>query len=192
MAGLVDTMETGDYLITEIFLPKQDCSIISAKSSPGQIMEVAKELMARPKGDRLIEKLRFWGHSHAEMERFASTQDEAQMEAFSKNCDFFIRGILNKRQTMKFDLFLYDKQITVVDVPWFVNSNIPTPNRQAWRSQLKSKVKGRKFLPPRVRGEPEWARQQRLRQQGYGGLPCLNEQFGHEQYNHERGFDGKG
>lgn len=145
--GTVSQMpDSADLLIEEIFLPKQECHTAMAKLSVDGLMDVYNELMARKDGDKLVDKLRFWGHSHVNMDVEPSKQDEEQMEMFEKNkCDFFVRGIVNKKAKMKFDVFYYKTNVAVLDCPWTMHFTVSENKRLHWRQSIKSKVKESSF-----------------------------------------------
>lgn len=133
--------DSHDLLIDEIFLPKQECHYATTKLSVDGLMDVYNELMERKDGDKLVDSLRFWGHSHVNMDVDPSRQDEEQMEMFKKNkCDFFIRGIVNKKAKMKFDVFYYNTNVACLDCPWAMYFVANEEKRLEWRASLKTKV----------------------------------------------------
>jgi hypothetical protein len=139
--GTVTQMEDADLLIEEIFLPKQECHFATTKLSVDGLMDVYNELMARKDGAKLVDKLRFWGHSHVNMDVEPSKQDNDQMEMFQKNkCDFFVRGIVNKKAKMKFDVFYYNTNVVVLDCPWTLHFTVSDNKRLQWRQSIKNKV----------------------------------------------------
>ena len=105
--GLVDMLEDGDYLITDIYVPLQ-----TVHGAETDIDEDAMEALF----DQIIDegndpsKLRYWGHSHVNMGVGPSGQDENQLEEYLDACDWFIRGIYNKQGAAKVDVFDRTKQ----------------------------------------------------------------------------------
>ena len=164
--GLVDKMPNGiDLRISRIMLPKQVCSSVTTKLDATALAELGESLLKLPNGTAVINKLRFWGHSHVNMETFASGQDDAQMDDFKENgCDFMIRGIMNKRGSMKFDIYYYEREMVIKDVPWNIYFPVERKKRAYWQTQIDAKVSsgyigrsGREFVSGD--GRPPWQRQ---------------------------------
>ena len=101
--GLVDTLEKGDYLITEIFIPEQEATATEADIKPEAVMALYNQLMDQ---DIDTSKLIYWGHSHVNMGVTPSGQDEDQLEEYlqMETCNVFIRGIYNKSNAEKVDV----------------------------------------------------------------------------------------
>lgn len=95
--GLVDIVE-GGYLITDIFVPKQDVLPTETDIKPEDIAELA---LAVDDPEKLI----YWGHSHVNMGVSPSAQDELQTLEYLEHADIFIRGIYNKKGENKVDVF---------------------------------------------------------------------------------------
>lgn len=139
--GLVDR-KGKDFLIHEIFLPKQSCSGAHTELDPNGQLDIYNELCKRPDGQKLAEEhLRFWGHSHVWAAPEPSPRDMDQMREFKEaEADYFIRGILNKRGQMKFAVFYFDLGIAILDVPWMVLFDITSKRRRFWKKEIKDKV----------------------------------------------------
>ena len=140
--GIVDVMPNGhDLRISRIMLPKQECSSATTNLEAEALGEIGQALLKQPSGTELYNKLRFWGHSHVSMDVGPSGQDNDQMEMFKENgCDYFVRGIMNKRGKMKFDVFYYERQTVILDVPWTIYFPIDGKKRKFWEDQIKNKV----------------------------------------------------
>jgi hypothetical protein len=91
-----------DYIIDEIFVPKQKVSGTETDISPETVGELLYEIV---KKDKDPSKLIYWGHSHVNMGVSPSGQDNKQMEAFLENATYFIREIRNKRGDSAVDVF---------------------------------------------------------------------------------------
>jgi len=144
--GIVEQKNDGALLIKEIFVPKQECHATTTKFDKDGIMDVYTEIMKRPNGADLVNQLRFWGHSHVMFDTIPSPQDEDQMEDFRKNkCDYFIRGIFNKLGSARFDVFDYQKNIAMLDVPWAICPEIGIPSKTKAKNLIRSKVKEVKY-----------------------------------------------
>lgn len=116
--GSVEVLQSG-YLIEDTFLIKQDVSAATTELSSEGLAEFANEILSCPGGEMICEKIRFWGHSHVNMETNPSSQDDAQMEIFAESGhNFFIRGIFNKRGRASFAIYRYDLGIKIIDLPW--------------------------------------------------------------------------
>lgn len=101
--GLVDIDDDGNYLVTEIFVPKQTVSGVETDITPEALVDLAVDLESKGISS---EKLIYWGHSHVNMGVSPSMQDEVQVEEFLDNgCKYFIRGIYNKHGSSKVDVY---------------------------------------------------------------------------------------
>lgn len=101
--GLVDELDSGDYLITDIFVPKQKVGPATCNITTETVEELALELLEQGVD---IGKMQYWGHSHVSMAVHPSGQDEWQVEQFIDGASLFIRGIHNKRGETKMDVYL--------------------------------------------------------------------------------------
>jgi hypothetical protein len=137
--GLVERVPNG-FLVDDIYIPEQTCTSVSTTISPDGLIKLSTELISRDKTGEILNRLRFWGHSHVNMEVEPSRQDDIQIEEFGQNSDFFIRAILNKKGKIKCDLFLFDYGITFLDVPWNIVIPTPTADRTALRQLIKQRV----------------------------------------------------
>ena len=108
--GLVQETSYG-FLITEIFIPRQTVTRVTTDIDEDAVAELAMRLLDEGKDPS---KLRYWGHSHVNMDVAPSMADEMQIEEYLDNdsCDWFIRGIHNKRGACKMDV--YDKRAGVI------------------------------------------------------------------------------
>lgn len=106
--GLVEEMPYG-YLITEIFIPKQKVTSVTTDIDETAVAELALQLMD---AGRDPSKLRYWGHSHVNMDVTPSIPDEMQIEEYLESCDWFIRSIHNKRGDCKMDV--YDRRVGLI------------------------------------------------------------------------------
>lgn len=106
--GLVDKIGD-DYIVTDIYVPEQTVSRTETDIESEAMSALALELLAEGKDPN---KLRYWGHSHVNMQVSPSSQDEKQLEEYLEHCDWFIRGIYNKRGDTKVDV--YDRTNNVV------------------------------------------------------------------------------
>ncbi len=138
-----------DFMITEIFLLTQHTHNTSTHIPPGAVAELGTKLLEeRADGLEVANKLRFWGHSHVNMQTSASPQDDQQMEEFEDNgCEFFIRAIVNKNGRMEFTLFLYELGLRINDAPWAVCQAPDNSRREMWQKEIEDKVFDLPSLP---------------------------------------------
>lgn len=130
-----------DFLIEEIFLLKQKVNSSTTEITVEGFTEFISENLLGEGGLNLVQKLRFWGHSHVNMGTSPSGQDDQQMQVFAGDCqDFFIRGILNKRGRMEFTLYLYSVGIEIEDVPWSIYDPIQEAEKGKWQTEISQKV----------------------------------------------------
>jgi hypothetical protein len=91
--GLVEKVDCG-FCIQEVFLPKQQCSSASTEIEAEDVSALMYEV------DQLgfdAGKLRFWWHSHVNMECFWSATDQNQHNLFGAD-NWFISTVVNKRR----------------------------------------------------------------------------------------------
>ena len=134
--GLVDILDDGNYLITDIYVPEQTVNGTETDITAETLCNLVIEL---EENNKESEKLFYWGHSHVNMGVSPSTQDEIQIEEFLENgCKQFIRGIYNKRGASKVDV--YDVQNNCIHQ--CVRHCIqPTPMGKAIKSRLDKLIK---------------------------------------------------
>lgn len=140
--GSVADLGNDMFLIKDIFLIKQEVSMAHTALDEEALAKFAKEILSQPDGQELFDSIRFWGHSHVEMDTDPSGQDDEQMEFFKEaQCPYFIRGIFNKEGSAKFDLFYYEKMCSVQDVPWMLYPTIGEEVQKFIKKEIRSKVK---------------------------------------------------
>ena len=145
--GIVDQFEdTGNFEVTEIFVPKQEVHGAETDIDAAAICELAEQLEAQGfESDKLI----YWGHSHVSMGVSPSSQDEVQIEEFLENgCKQFIRGIYNKYGDSKVDVYDVESNCIHQCVRNIVR---PEPMADEVKKQLdeliKTNVQTKKFKP---------------------------------------------
>jgi hypothetical protein len=107
--GLVDELTDGNYLITEILVPKQEVTGTSVDIDPEAMNTLAHELIVAGKDPG---KLRYHGHSHVNMAVNPSQTDQEHMRDYLEHPDWFIRSIHNKKGDARVDV--YDKRTMLV------------------------------------------------------------------------------
>jgi len=130
------------FLIDEIFLVKQEVASTTTELDEDGIAELGVELLgSREDGMDVVNSIRFWGHSHVNMGTSPSGQDESQMNLFKQNnCDWFIRGIANKKGRIQFSVFYFKFGIQYHDVPWSIYQEVDQSRREDWKKQIEDKV----------------------------------------------------
>jgi hypothetical protein len=135
--GMIKKLPRGNFLIEKIILPEQTCSSIETSLDPDSIGKLANSLLRQKNGTEEYAKLRFWGHSHVEMDIDPSPADNDQIEQFRKNgCDYFIRGILNRKGQMQFSVFYFNLGVAIMDAPWAIHAPMDLRKRSHWRKQI--------------------------------------------------------
>lgn len=99
--GYVEEQGT-DYLITDIYVPKQIVSGASVDIAPDAVAALTMELLDTGKDPS---KLRYHGHSHVNMAVSPSTTDQDMIDDFLEHADYFIRGIYNKKGDARVDVY---------------------------------------------------------------------------------------
>jgi len=139
--GTVEVMDNMDFIIHEIFLPKQNVHLATTEIDPEGYAELVTELIAqRTDGVKVANSIRFWGHSHVNMGVFPSGQDEDQLRSLVQDAeDYFIAARANKHGSMRFDI-QYASGIQIDDLPWepYLQDD---ETLGAWRTQVEAKVK---------------------------------------------------
>jgi len=145
--GIVQEFE-GGFFVDEIHLVEQEVGPAVTEMMTNGLSELATTLLAQEGGCEKINRLRFWGHSHVNMDTFASSQDQDQISLWKKNgLPYLIRAIMNKRGKLQLSIFLFDRGIQIDDAPWSVMRAAPTERMKFWGEQLTAKVKKPATIP---------------------------------------------
>lgn len=120
--GTVSRLENNCFLIEETFLLEQEVSAVETELSVEGCSKLADELLLRgEEGFDLLNKIRFWGHSHVRMGTSPSGTDESTMLRFrDEGLDWYVRGIFNKHGRAEFSVYFFDIGFAVCDVDWCV------------------------------------------------------------------------
>jgi len=120
--GAVTRLENNCFLIEETFLLEQEVTAVETELSVEGCSKLADELLLRgDDGFDLLNKMRFWGHSHVRMGTSPSGTDESTMLRFrEENLDWYVRGIFNKLGRAEFTVYFFDIGFAVCDVNWCV------------------------------------------------------------------------
>lgn len=112
---LVDKISFCEYEIIDCILPHQEVNAVTCELSPGALQDISYELLSQGRDEDYM-KIKGWCHSHVNMGINPSYQDDKQMYDFEEGNDWFIRGILNKKGEMKFDIFDFKHELIYEDV----------------------------------------------------------------------------
>lgn len=134
--------DKNNFIIEDCFLLEQEVSSVETLISPNDFADFAQSMMEEGHPTELIKDIRFWGHSHVNFGTSPSKVDEDQMDIFGEHeVDWFIRGILNKKERMEFSVFMYNLGIVVKDVPWRIYYDIDTEDlREEIKKEIDEKV----------------------------------------------------
>ena len=110
--GLVEEFD-GGFLVTDLFLPKQQCNASSTMLCEEAVATLLLEL---DRSGRDPAQLKFWFHSHGSLPVFWSNKDQECIEDLA-NGDFLLSLVTNKRGDMLARLDIYKPaRVTVDDV----------------------------------------------------------------------------
>ena len=139
--GTVEELECGDYLIEDVFLFEQRVSGATTEITEDALADFAQEVLQQEDGMEIMNKLRFWGHSHVNMATMPSGQDNDQMDTFaSSGHDFFIRGIFNKKGEVNFSIYDYAREVIFHHVDWQLYTEENDELRDEIEAEIKEKV----------------------------------------------------
>jgi len=135
----------GTFIVKKIFLPGQDVDYTTTEITAEGFSMMAEAILEDDpeNGTDVLNRIRFWGHSHHNMACTPSGQDDAQMEMLSKDVDdYFIRCIANKKGEMIMTLYLFDIGVVIDDCKWQIYyPNYDHEKRKAhWEEQIKALV----------------------------------------------------
>lgn len=122
---------TREYYIYDTLMCKQRCTGTHTELDEKALSDLYEDCM---KDNIDVNEIRVWGHSHVNMSTSSSTQDDKTFEEYYKNCEYFIRLIINKKG--EYNLSLADNAIGVI----YEGLNLSIANSNT-RSKLLSKIK---------------------------------------------------
>lgn len=103
--GLVNDLGKNTYLIDKLYIPKQTVSSTETDISSEAMANLALQVLDEGHDPSCMYA---WFHSHVNMSVSPSVQDEEQVSEFIENCPVFIRGIINKKNDIKVDVYYRD------------------------------------------------------------------------------------
>ena len=116
--GTVEEFD-GGFLVTDIFLPKQSCSPAGTELDQDSVATLIMEL---DQAGSDAGSLRFWWHSHGNLDAFWSNTDEACIMSLA-NGDYVLSLVTNKRGHLLARLDIFKPvRLTVDHLPVSVRS----------------------------------------------------------------------
>ena len=147
------------FLIEEVFLFAQEVHATQTRFDEEAVGGFFADLASQPDGVELVEKVRFWGHSHVNMGvnpsgsyRPGDYGDLSAMHSLGQSCDSMIMGIANKDGQFRFEIFFYDLGLRIQDVAWEIYEPEQNDLREQVMAELATKV--RHTTPPTSTHEP--------------------------------------
>ena len=140
--GLVEE-QGSSFLVTEVFLPHQVCDNANTDVSEEAVAKLLIEVESQGHDPG---QLRFWWHSHADMDTFWSGKDELTIEGLSPS-DWFVSSVVNRHGGLltRIDYFK-PLRVTLHDVP----TRIELPDfgmEPLCRELFKERVRENGFVP---------------------------------------------
>lgn len=169
--GYVEDLGTGIYLITDVFLVKQQVHSATTEILPEGLAELATKLLSQgEEGQKKYNSIRMWGHSHVNMSPTPSGQDNTQMKDFSQN-DYYIRLIGNKEGEWNVSLWDFKNNILWegLTLKYWFNIDVDT---KALAQEIKDNVSEIQYKTPATslyRGFPYQTYKERQKEREYFG-----------------------
>jgi len=139
--GIVER-DDEDLLVTDLFLPKQNCSSASTDMDQGAVAQLLVDLESKGIDPRT---LRLWLHSHAVMDTFWSGTDTATIAGLC-NDGFVLSIVTNQKGKMLARVDIFEPIRFTIDKvavePLFPDFNL----RDACKAEIEAKVQ-RELLP---------------------------------------------
>jgi len=146
LGSLIKESETSYYL-EDVFLLEQTVHGTNTTITTDGQSNFIMELIEKNQID-LVDKIKFWGHSHVHMDVSPSGQDDETLEMLKpdNNPDFFLRGIFNKAGKVKFTLYDYVNNMIVDNVEWESENHISLELIEQITQEIKEKVTERIYV----------------------------------------------
>jgi hypothetical protein len=127
-------------LIEDVFLFKQEVHSATCEITPDGLSEFATELLSKPNGVDIWNKIKLWGHSHVNMSVSPSGQDNSQMKTFGEQSEWFLRVIANKNGEMEFTLYDFKASLIFENVRWIERKERSKELEEQIKNEIKDKV----------------------------------------------------
>lgn len=148
--GLVRKHNETDYLVYDVFIPKQTVSHTETDIDESAMSALANEIFAAGEDPG---NLYYWGHSHVNMGVQPSGQDEEQVAIYLDSLPVLIRGIYNKRGESNVCVFDTEQRVVFERVYNGVYA-LSDGDESAWIEHIDKNVKQRKFTPIHITQAP--------------------------------------
>ena len=144
--GIVEKREENVLVIDDILLLKQEVNGGTCELDESSFAELYQKMVEEGREED-VQKLRFWGHSHAGGGVTPSGQDEKQaMETLNDTRDYLIRAICNKDGKMAVSYFNYERGEAIDNVDWQCDDGVDkNAIREALLPLIKENVKELKY-----------------------------------------------
>lgn len=136
-----------NYVVTELFLPKQSANATTCEISEDGISAIIEELKKEGRDYlKIANEIRFWGHSHHTMGSTPSGQDDKQLDELATSCgNYFISAITTKGGRIEFVLYLYEAGLEIHDCTWKVWEPNNAKRVEMWKAAIKERVSKKAF-----------------------------------------------
>jgi hypothetical protein len=142
--GLVTKKSPRLYCVDEIFVPTQTATGVECDILKDGYGDIELALNNRGTPDRIFD-LKYWGHSHVDMEVFASAEDKKTALQKAIQSDYFIRGICNKKGGMHLSFFDGNAGIAYENIDWLIDDNVDKDAvRKRYQEEVEKNVNVRK------------------------------------------------
>lgn len=131
-----------NYYITDIFVPKQDVAAATCEIQAEGRTKLTLDILAKygdEEGEKIVNSLKFWGHSHVDMGVTPSGQDDRMILDF-KTRDWFLRGIFNKKGDIKLDVYNFKQNIKYLDIVPTIETDLTDEERNELDNIIKNNL----------------------------------------------------
>jgi hypothetical protein len=97
------------HIIYDVHVPKQKAHGATCEIDPSALLDIAHEISLSAPME--LNNMRYWGHSHVNMDPSPSAQDEKQALEFFDGADYIIRHIINKKGEQTLALFDFQNKL---------------------------------------------------------------------------------
>lgn len=132
-----------NYYITDIFVPKQDVAATTCEMQSDGRTQLTMDILQKygdEEGEKIVNALKFWGHSHVNMGVSPSSKDNEMILDF-KTRDWFIRGIFNKKGDMKLDVYNFKQNIKYLDITPTIETDLTDEEKNELDNIIKNGLK---------------------------------------------------
>lgn len=140
-----------DFLVTDIFVPKQEVTQTTTDILPEAEASLLYELVSN---DICPSTLTLWGHSHVNMGVTPSGTDEQEVEDRLENSEMLIRTIHNKHREIKCDIYLPQEDLIFENVNSYIYvPELSTEDLADLNTKIKDNVQRKTYTYNTMRGK---------------------------------------